>query len=150
MGKKITSIAQTLCWFLVLLFCLLVNGSYVVWFSNWILHLLQNSLLQHNSGYKPADLKECVLIIHDLQLSKRGSSLVAVRDKYKQHKVYIQVKICFVEICLLICESYMNYIVSCNSLSAYQLWLHHLQYQMNFSKIFENQSPRHSLMLLNL
>ncbi|KAI5655228.1 hypothetical protein M9H77_32415 [Catharanthus roseus] len=45
-----------------------------------------NSLLQHNSGYKPADLKECVLIIHDLQLSKRGSSLVAVRDKYKQHK----------------------------------------------------------------
>ncbi|KAL3505092.1 hypothetical protein ACH5RR_034933 [Cinchona calisaya] len=45
-----------------------------------------NAVLQHYSGYKPADLKECVLIIYDLQLSRRGSSLMAVRDKYKQHK----------------------------------------------------------------
>uniref|UniRef100_A0A5B7AQ84 Putative G2/mitotic-specific cyclin C13-1-like n=1 Tax=Davidia involucrata TaxID=16924 RepID=A0A5B7AQ84_DAVIN len=45
-----------------------------------------SSALQNYSGYKPADLKECVLIIHDLQLSRRGSSLVAVREKYKQHK----------------------------------------------------------------
>ncbi|KAL7245329.1 hypothetical protein ACSBR2_000620 [Camellia fascicularis] len=45
-----------------------------------------SSALQHFSSYKPADLKECVLIIHDLQLSKRGGSLVAARDKYKQHK----------------------------------------------------------------
>ncbi|XP_060173383.1 putative cyclin-A3-1 [Lycium barbarum] len=42
--------------------------------------------LQSCSGYKAADLKECVLIIHDLQLSKRGSTLAAVRDKYKLHK----------------------------------------------------------------
>ncbi|XP_059636409.1 putative cyclin-A3-1 [Cornus florida] len=42
--------------------------------------------LQQYSGYKPADLKECVLILHDLQLSRRGGSLVAVREKYKQHK----------------------------------------------------------------
>ncbi|KAL8487597.1 hypothetical protein ACS0TY_024061 [Phlomoides rotata] len=42
--------------------------------------------LEHRSGYKAADLKECVIILHDLQLSKRGSSLVAVREKYKQHK----------------------------------------------------------------
>ncbi|PHU01232.1 Cyclin-A3-2 [Capsicum chinense] len=42
--------------------------------------------LQHCSGYKAADLKECVLIIHDLQLSRRGATLVAVRDKYKLHK----------------------------------------------------------------
>ncbi|KAI3460182.1 hypothetical protein Pfo_016845 [Paulownia fortunei] len=42
--------------------------------------------LQRHSGYKAADLKECVCILHDLQLSKRGSSLVAVREKYKQHK----------------------------------------------------------------
>lgn len=45
-----------------------------------------NAALQQDSGYKPADFKDCVLIIHDLQLSKRGSSLMAVRDKYKQHK----------------------------------------------------------------
>ncbi|XP_060199374.1 putative cyclin-A3-1 [Lycium barbarum] len=42
--------------------------------------------LQQYSGYKTSDLKECVLILHDLQLSRRGGSLVAVRDKYKQHK----------------------------------------------------------------
>ncbi|MCD7470774.1 hypothetical protein HAX54_010884 [Datura stramonium] len=42
--------------------------------------------LQCCSGYRAADLKECVLIIHDLQLSRRGSSLTAVREKYKQHK----------------------------------------------------------------
>ncbi|KAK4478304.1 hypothetical protein RD792_017593 [Penstemon davidsonii] len=45
--------------------------------------------LQSQSGYKAADLKECVCILHDLQLSRRGSSLVATRDKYKQHKVCI-------------------------------------------------------------
>ncbi|XP_058222414.1 cyclin-A3-4-like isoform X2 [Rhododendron vialii] len=44
------------------------------------------SSLQHFSGYKPADLKECILSIHDLQLSKRASSLVAVREKYKQRQ----------------------------------------------------------------
>ncbi|XP_059281582.1 putative cyclin-A3-1 [Lycium ferocissimum] len=42
--------------------------------------------LKQYSGYKASDLKECVLILHDLQLSRRGGSLVAVRDKYKQHK----------------------------------------------------------------
>ncbi|GAA0186041.1 kinase activator [Lithospermum erythrorhizon] len=45
-----------------------------------------NSKLQCYLGYKPADLKECVQIIHELQLRKRGSSLVAVREKYNQHK----------------------------------------------------------------
>ncbi|KAH7847266.1 hypothetical protein Vadar_023958 [Vaccinium darrowii] len=42
--------------------------------------------LQHFSGYKPADLKECVLRIYDLQLSKRASSLGAVREKFKKHQ----------------------------------------------------------------
>ncbi|CAK9178654.1 unnamed protein product [Ilex paraguariensis] len=32
------------------------------------------------------DLKDCGYLIHELQLSKRRSSLVAVREKYKQHK----------------------------------------------------------------
>ncbi|CAK9149246.1 unnamed protein product [Ilex paraguariensis] len=45
-----------------------------------------SSALQQYSGYKPVDLKDCVCLIHELQLSKRGSSLVAVREKYKQHK----------------------------------------------------------------
>ncbi|XP_022873165.1 putative cyclin-A3-1 [Olea europaea var. sylvestris] len=43
-------------------------------------------VLQCQSGYKAADLKECVGILHDLQLSRKGSSLVAVREKYNQHK----------------------------------------------------------------
>ncbi|KAL0017493.1 hypothetical protein SO802_004562 [Lithocarpus litseifolius] len=42
--------------------------------------------LQQYSGYKPADLKDCVLIIHDLYASRKGGSLQAIREKYKQHK----------------------------------------------------------------
>lgn len=45
-----------------------------------------NSALQQYSGYKAAELKECVGILHDLQSSRRASSLVAMRQKYKQHK----------------------------------------------------------------
>ncbi|CAH9100580.1 unnamed protein product [Cuscuta epithymum] len=45
-----------------------------------------NQKLHQYTGYKPADLKPCISIIHDLQLSKRAGSLVALRDKYKQHK----------------------------------------------------------------
>lgn len=44
------------------------------------------SAMEINSGYRPADLEECVLVIHDLYLSRRGGSLQAVREKYKQHK----------------------------------------------------------------
>ncbi|KAL3655247.1 cyclin [Castilleja foliolosa] len=45
-----------------------------------------NNALEVSSGYKAADLKECVSILCDLQTSKRGSALVAVREKYEQHK----------------------------------------------------------------
>ncbi|KVI06719.1 G2/mitotic-specific cyclin C13-1-like [Cynara cardunculus var. scolymus] len=45
-----------------------------------------NSGLERLSGYKPSDLKECVQMLHDLQSSKRAGNLVAVREKYKQHK----------------------------------------------------------------
>ncbi|XP_073305220.1 putative cyclin-A3-1 [Primulina huaijiensis] len=45
-----------------------------------------NLALQCHSRYKAMDLKECVCILHDLQLSKKGGSLVAVREKYNQHK----------------------------------------------------------------
>ncbi|XP_021903475.1 putative cyclin-A3-1 [Carica papaya] len=42
--------------------------------------------LQEYSKYKAAELRECVLVIHDLYLSRKGGALQAVRDKYKQHK----------------------------------------------------------------
>ncbi|CAJ1972741.1 unnamed protein product [Sphenostylis stenocarpa] len=45
-----------------------------------------NLALYQLTRYRPADLKECVLNIHDLYLSRRGPSLQAVREKYKQHK----------------------------------------------------------------
>ncbi|PWA93474.1 Cyclin A/B/D/E [Artemisia annua] len=45
-----------------------------------------NAALEQLSGYKPSDLKECVQILHDLQSSIRAGNLVAIREKYKQHK----------------------------------------------------------------
>ncbi|GFS42148.1 cyclin-dependent protein kinase 3;2 [Actinidia rufa] len=45
-----------------------------------------NIALQCYSGYRPSELKDCVLAIHDLQLSRRGLSFQAVREKYMQHK----------------------------------------------------------------
>ncbi|KAF9675839.1 hypothetical protein SADUNF_Sadunf09G0075000 [Salix dunnii] len=45
-----------------------------------------STALQRHSGYRPFDLKECVLAIHDIQLNRQGSSSRAVRDKYTQHK----------------------------------------------------------------
>ncbi|GAB2269622.1 Belongs to the cyclin [Dionaea muscipula] len=44
------------------------------------------AILWNQSGYRASELRECVLAIHDLQLSRKGGSLVAIRDKYKQHK----------------------------------------------------------------
>ncbi|KAL5788153.1 hypothetical protein ACOSP7_005102 [Xanthoceras sorbifolium] len=43
-------------------------------------------VLQCFSGYKPSELKDCVLAIHDLHMNRRRSSLQAIREKYKQHK----------------------------------------------------------------
>uniref|UniRef100_A0A1J3K6R0 Cyclin-A3-2 n=3 Tax=Noccaea caerulescens TaxID=107243 RepID=A0A1J3K6R0_NOCCA len=45
-----------------------------------------NQMLEEYTKYKAADLQECVGIIHDLYLSRRGGSLQAIRDKYKHHK----------------------------------------------------------------
>ncbi|KAF7817459.1 putative cyclin-A3-1 [Senna tora] len=45
-----------------------------------------NSTLHEHSGYEPSDLKECVLIIHDLYLRRRGGTLQSIREKYRQHK----------------------------------------------------------------
>ncbi|KAL1200925.1 Cyclin-A3-2 [Cardamine amara subsp. amara] len=45
-----------------------------------------NKMLEEYTKYKAADLQECVGIILDLYLSRRGRGLEAVRNKYKQHK----------------------------------------------------------------
>ncbi|XWS62972.1 hypothetical protein CRYUN_Cryun06bG0056500 [Craigia yunnanensis] len=45
-----------------------------------------NKSLQYYSGYRPSDLKECVLAINGLHLNRRGSYLRAVTEKYMQHK----------------------------------------------------------------
>ncbi|KAL8172047.1 hypothetical protein V2J09_023851, partial [Rumex salicifolius] len=45
-----------------------------------------NSALQKYSGYSPSDLEHCVRLIHDLQVGKKGANLIAIRDKYKNHK----------------------------------------------------------------
>ncbi|CAM8911147.1 unnamed protein product [Rhodiola kirilowii] len=42
--------------------------------------------LQENTGYRPSELKTCVHIVQDLQMSRAGGSLVAIREKYNQHK----------------------------------------------------------------
>ncbi|WCJ35513.1 CYCLIN A3 4 [Euphorbia peplus] len=49
------------------------------------MHPWSNSL-EKCTGYKSSDLRECVHIIHDLYLSRRGGALLAIREKYKQHK----------------------------------------------------------------
>ncbi|KAI3761133.1 hypothetical protein L1987_51541 [Smallanthus sonchifolius] len=61
----------------------------VIFLSRFTLKRLShpwNLSLEKLSRYKPSDLKECVQILHDLQLSRRAGNLVAVREKYKQHK----------------------------------------------------------------
>eukprot|EP01018_Ginkgo_biloba_P008678 Gb_07594 [translate_table: standard] len=45
-----------------------------------------NSTLQHYTGYKASDLRDCVYAIYDLQVNKKCSELTAVRDKYRQHR----------------------------------------------------------------
>ncbi|KAH9695278.1 cyclin-A3-1 [Citrus sinensis] len=42
--------------------------------------------LQSFSGYRPSDLKECVLAIHDLYNKRKANSSQAIREKYMQHK----------------------------------------------------------------
>ncbi|KAF3327226.1 cyclin-A3-1-like protein [Carex littledalei] len=41
--------------------------------------------LERSTGYKVSELKECIYVLLELQSNKRCSTLVAIRDKYKQH-----------------------------------------------------------------
>jgi cyclin-A len=49
--------------------------------------------LQKTTGYKVSELKDCIVAIRDLQLNRKFPSLTAIRDKYKQHKVYTPPKV---------------------------------------------------------
>ncbi|KAG2536650.1 cyclin-A3-1-like [Panicum virgatum] len=40
--------------------------------------------MQTLTGYKPSELKDCVTAIHELQLNRKCSSMMATQDKYKQ------------------------------------------------------------------
>lgn len=56
--------------------------------SESVFLVLQNLALQHCTGYKPSELKDCVLVIHELQSGRRAASVQAVRKKYMDHKVH--------------------------------------------------------------
>lgn len=45
-----------------------------------------NSTLQHYTGYKVSDMRDCICAIHDLQLNRKGCTLAAIREKYNQPK----------------------------------------------------------------
>lgn len=45
-----------------------------------------NSTLQHHTGYKPSELRECAQAIHGLQHNISSCTLPAIREKYRQHK----------------------------------------------------------------
>jgi cyclin A len=74
---------------------------------------LQTSSLSDSLGYKSDELEECVLILHDLYLSRRAASLKAVREKYKQHKVIV----CFtLSVCCIVVKFYYDRLSDLNSL----------------------------------
>jgi cyclin A len=45
-----------------------------------------DSTLQHYTGYKASELKECVMALHELQCNTKKCTLPAIREKYCQHK----------------------------------------------------------------
>jgi cyclin A len=52
-----------------------------------VFFLLQDPTLQHYTGYKASELRDCVIGIHELQCNTKNCSLPAIREKYRQHKV---------------------------------------------------------------
>ncbi|XP_023644507.1 LOW QUALITY PROTEIN: cyclin-A3-3-like [Capsella rubella] len=47
-----------------------------------------NQMLKEYTKYRGADLQECVGILHELYLSRRGGTLQTIRKKYKQPEFY--------------------------------------------------------------
>ncbi|EXC04822.1 hypothetical protein L484_010245 [Morus notabilis] len=72
--------------------------------------------LQKYSRYAPSDLKQCVLILHDLYLSRRGGSL----QSKPLSEILIQILLC------------------ANSTNAWPTWLLLQRYQLTTSKILDN------------
>ncbi|KAK3003967.1 hypothetical protein RJ639_019563 [Escallonia herrerae] len=61
-----------------------------VFLARWTLDQSDNPwnlTLQHYTSYHASDLKATVVELHELQLNTKGSSLNAIREKYKQQKV---------------------------------------------------------------
>ncbi len=54
---------------------------------------MQDSTLQHYTGYKPSELRECVVGIHEIQCNTKNCTLPAIREKYRQHKVILKCKL---------------------------------------------------------
>lgn len=50
--------------------------------------------LQWHSGYRPSQLKECILAIHELHTCKREGYFKAIREKYSQQKFKSVAKLC--------------------------------------------------------
>lgn len=48
----------------------------------------QNPTLEYYTSYKASELKRAVVALEELQLNIDGCSLKAVRDKYRQQKVF--------------------------------------------------------------
>nr|GMC51598.1 cyclin-A1-4 isoform X2 [Ipomoea batatas] len=54
-----------------------------------------NSTLRHYTLYQPADLRDCVIALHNLCCNSHHSSLPAIREKYSQHKYkFVAKKFC--------------------------------------------------------
>ena len=60
-----------MCLFRCLIACL--------WFQNW--------MLQKQIGYSLSVLENCIHALHVLQLSRKGCSFMAIKNKYNQHRL---------------------------------------------------------------
>lgn len=63
-----------------------------LWFP---FHLsMQNLTLEHYTSYKASDLKATVLTLQELQMNSKNCPLNAIREKYRQQKVFDALKCC--------------------------------------------------------
>lgn len=97
-------------------------------------NVLQNPTLEHYTRYKALDLKTTVLLLLDLQMNTSGSTLNAIREKYKQPKVrncITTVLFCVHPHVSAVCQltRYNEAFICIDSSSPWQLY--HLQNQSN-------------------
>ncbi|KAH9331434.1 hypothetical protein KI387_003542, partial [Taxus chinensis] len=46
-----------------------------------------SSTLQHYTGYTVSDMRDCIHALHHLQLNRKGCAMIAIREKYRNHKL---------------------------------------------------------------